>query len=228
MLDGIDLGNGWKVTTKVPKQPGSTGGCFSVSYFVEKAERKSKNRAFLKALNFRSLAVAPDFARAVQQHTAAFNFERDTLKLCNEKGLRRVARILEAGEFRPPNSSLPVCYIIFELADGDVRQQLSKLTAFNLAWTLRTLHHISVGLSQLHTHGIAHQDLKPSNVLFFDTFGAKIGDLGCADTADQPSQSPRGKLPIAGDPSYAPPELFYNEFSSDCLSLSPEFGPPAK
>jgi hypothetical protein len=57
--------------------------------------------------------------------------------------------------------------------------------------------------------------LKPSNVLFFEAFGAKVGDLGCADTLDRPSQSPRGHLAIAGDPSYAPPELWYSELSLD-------------
>ena len=215
LLEGADLANGWKVTTKVPRHSTSTGGNFSVPYFVENGKGKSAKRAFLKALNFRQLAAAPDFARAVQQQTAAFNFERDTLHLCKEKGLRRVATLLDAGEHRMPGNPLPVCYIIFELAEGDARKQLAMLGAFDLAWTLRTLHQLVVGLKQLHTHGIAHQDLKPSNVLFFEAFGAKISDLGCADTANQPSLSPRGHLGIAGDPSYAPPELFYNEVSLD-------------
>jgi hypothetical protein len=94
LLEGTDLGNGWKVTIKVPQNLNSTGGNFSVPYFVEKKEGKSTKRAFLKALNFRRLAAAPDFARAVQQHTAAFNFEREILNLCKEKGLRRIALIL--------------------------------------------------------------------------------------------------------------------------------------
>jgi eukaryotic-like serine/threonine-protein kinase len=115
LLEGIDLGNGWTVTTKVPRDPTSTGGNFSVSYFVEKLQGKSVRRAFLKALNFRRLAAAPDFARAVQQQTAAFNFERDTLQLCKDKGLRRVATLLDAGEYRMPGNPFPVCFIIFEL-----------------------------------------------------------------------------------------------------------------
>ncbi len=108
-----------------------------------------------------------------------------------------------------------MCYIIFELAEGDLRKQLGKMARFDIAWILRTLHHVAVALKQLHTNGIAHQDLKPSNVLFFDAFGAKIADLGCADTQEKPSSSPRGRLPIAGDPSYAPPELLYRELPLD-------------
>jgi eukaryotic-like serine/threonine-protein kinase len=216
MLEGTQLNNGWLVTIKIPQAANSTGGNFSVPYIAERVEGKNTKRAFLKALNFRRLAAAPDFSRAVQQHTTAFNFERDTLHLCKEKGLRRIARLLDAGEYRPNNCPLPVCYIIFELAEGgDARKQIAKLGAVDLAWTLRSLHSLSVGLRELHTHGIAHQDLKPSNVLFFEAFGAKLADLGCADTEQQPSASPRGGLGVAGDPSYAPPELLYNEVSLD-------------
>ena len=49
LLEGMDLANGWKVTTKVPRHSTSTGGNFSVPYFVEKGEGKSAKRAFLKS-----------------------------------------------------------------------------------------------------------------------------------------------------------------------------------
>lgn len=212
-LEGVELPNGWNVLERIPDS--GTGGNFGVPYIVEKIEGKHKHRAFLKALNLRRLAGEPDFARALERHITAFNFERDTLHLCKDRKLRRVATLLDAGQHIIPKSSLPVCYIVFELAHGDSRKHLATLKAFDLAWTLRTLHHISVGLKQLHTHGIAHQDLKPSNVLIFEAFGAKIGDLGCADTQERPSLSPRGNERFAGDPSYAPPELFFNEISLD-------------
>lgn len=216
MLEGAELPNGWKVLAKIQPESNSTGGHFSVPYVVERREGRLIKRAFLKALNFRRLAAEKDFARAMQQHAAVFNFERDTLDLCRERGLRRVATLLDAGEHRTPNNPLPVCYIIFELAEGgDARKQVATLGRISLAWKLRTLHHIAVGLKQLHTHGIAHQDLKPSNVLFFGSFGAKVGDLGCADIIEEANQSPRGHLGIPGDPSYAPIELFYNEYSID-------------
>jgi serine/threonine protein kinase len=216
MLEGVVLNNGWKVIKKVPKPSTATGGCFSVPYFVEKLEGKKRHLAFLKALNFRQLLAQPDIAKAMEQHTRAFNFEKETLELCKGRKLRRIAHLIESGQYSPQNCPWPVAYIIFELADGgDARNQLAKLGHFDLAWMLRTLHEISVGLQQLHGEGIAHQDLKPSNVLFFESFGARIADLGCADTEHKPSESPRGHLGIPGDPNYAPPELFYNEVSSD-------------
>jgi serine/threonine protein kinase len=153
----------------------------------------------------------------LEQYGAAFNFEKDTLALCKDKGLKRVVTLLESGEYRGLNNDyqIPVSYIIFELAKGDARNEMIKFKALNLAWTLRTLHQTVVGLHQLHTHGIAHQDLKPSNILFFEAFGARIGDLGCADLLNKPSKSPRGLEPIAGAVGYAPPELLYDETSND-------------
>src|SRR3954462_12924510 len=98
MLEGTQLANGWTVMEKVVKHHGSTGGFFSVPYFVERTIGRKIQRAFLKALNFRVLAGSPDFARDVQRLTAAFNFERDTLTTCNSKALSRIARILDSGQ----------------------------------------------------------------------------------------------------------------------------------
>jgi serine/threonine protein kinase len=213
-LEGLELPNGWKVVSRI--SPSATGGKFGISYLVERQKGTKIQHAFLKALSLRRLSGEPDFARALEQHVAAFNFERDTLEICKSRHMRRVAQVLDAGQHKLPKQSIPVCYIIFELAEvGDVRKHLSLLKQLDLAWTLRTLHQVAVGMKQLHTHGIAHQDVKPSNILLFEAFGAKIGDLGCADLKKTPSKSPRGAFRFAGDPSYAPPELFYSEVSLD-------------
>jgi serine/threonine protein kinase len=168
----------------------------------------------LKALNLRRLAEEPDFAKALEKHIVAFNFERDTLTDCTDKKLSRIARLLGSGQLKLPGNPLPVCYIIFELAvGGDARKQLATLGKFDLAWTLRTLHQISVALRQLHNIGYAHQDVKASNVVFFEAFGAKLTDLGCADKEGAESPSPRAHCQVAGDPTYAPPEHLYGETS---------------
>ena len=78
---------------------------------------------------------------------------------------------------------------------------------FDLAFIFRSLHNTAVGLQQLHKNGIAHQDLKPSNVLVFDKV-SKISDLGRAST--QEISFRYDNLIIPGDRNYAPIEQLYN------------------
>lgn len=76
----------------------------------------------------------------------------------------------------PGQGFTKVFYLIFELADGDIRRHLAVQESLDLAFVLRTLHHVAVGLDQLHRADIAHQDLKPSNVLIYTKeMGAKQG-----------------------------------------------------
>ena len=64
-----------------------------------------------------------------------------------------------------------------------------------------------------HSLNVAHQDLKPSNVLVFDESECRVSDLGRSSV--QGSASPVDINPVAGDLAYAPPELLYREISSD-------------
>jgi serine/threonine protein kinase len=87
----------------------------------------------------------------------------------------RVIRLLADGTISVPEADFPSSaqYLIFELADGDIRKTMDAAQQFDLAWALRTFHHITTGLMQLHKAGTAHQDLKPSNVLTFETVGQR-------------------------------------------------------
>ena len=77
----------------------------------------------------------------------------------------------------------------------------------------RSLHHIAVGLQQIHGQGIAHQDLKPSNVLVFNGNNSKIGDFG--RSAYKGHIPPHENNNVAGDLTYAPPELLYGYVDPD-------------
>lgn len=91
---------------------------------------------------------------------------------------------------------------------------MDTVQAIELAWIFRTLHHIATGLNQLHRHDIAHQDLKPSNVLVFrEEVGRKLADLGRAWSLGR--NPPHNNYDFAGDRTYAPPELLYGFVPSD-------------
>ena len=205
MLAGMTLDDGTIVVRRLDSGPNATGSAFSVGYLVRLTDGRE---AFLKAIDFSQALSAADPARELQAMTEAFNFERDILAKCHDERLDYVVHAVHDGKTLVP--SMPdggvVQYLVFELADGDVRSQMQVSQQFDVAFSLRALHNIAVGMSQLHASDIAHQDVKPSNVLIFGD-KSKLGDLGRASRKG--FFPPHEAATVAGDPRYAPPELAY-------------------
>ena len=197
-LEGKTLDSGWHVVKRLEDYPGRTGGCFSCSYIVQ----KGGHEAFLKALDYSqateiSRQLGLDLPSALQMLIQAYNFERGLLKQCAERRMDRVITALEDGSVRVDDDTFGIVnYLIFEPADGDVRRHLSTAQSIEVAWKLRSLHHVATGLNQLHSAGVAHQDLKPSNVLVFDDSASKVADLGCASVKG--IECPRDGFGFAG------------------------------
>lgn len=57
------------------------------------------------------------------------------------------------------------------------------------------------GLAHLHTHGVAHMDLKPENLFLHASGALKLGDLGIAVALDSPAGWQEG------DGRYLAPEI---------------------
>ncbi|RJP31595.1 MAG: protein kinase [Phycisphaerales bacterium] len=211
-LKGEILDGGWTVVDRVERPEGATGGHFSHGYIVRSRDGV---RAYLKAIDLRRAFGQPDVTIALQRITEVFNFERDLCRRCVARKLTRVVRpITDGTHMVVPNDPFSnVSYLIFELASGDVRSQMDTLAALDIAWALRALHHVATGLKQLHGVGIAHQDLKPSNVLVFPELGAKVADLGRSSLKG--TVGPFDNLDIVGDRSYAPPDLLYGYLDPD-------------
>lgn len=208
-LEGITLPGGWKVIHRFVRPRQATGGNFSVGYMVEKSDGR---RAFLKALDYSDAFATQDPALVLQAMTTAYNFERDLLNRCRDANLNRIVVPIDDGSIQidPANIYSVVQYIILELAEGDVRSRLTQTKSFDLAWALRSLHHISVGMLQLHSRDVVHQDVKPSNVLVFGPTLSKLTDVGQASIRG--TRGPNDDS-IGGDPAYLPPEVLYEDVS---------------
>lgn len=211
-LLGKVLDGGWTVVEKFEPKTYSTGGNFSVGYTVVRKSDGSK--AFLKALDFLRAASGDNFAKDVEDFFHDYNFEAAINDRC--KGLDRVVACLAYGiiEGEPGNPLGRIPYLIFEIAEGNIRRQLRHVPG-SLAWKFRALHHIATGMDQLHGRKIVHQDLKPSNVMVF-TQVSKVGDLGRANCTDQPSRF--DSRAFAGDRDYAPPEILYRDPMQDFVA----------
>ena len=216
LLAGKKLANGWVVGELINRPPTATGGTFSASYEIDSTRGE---RGFLKAMDYTAALQSADPARALQAMTEAYNFERNILEKCKSKQLSRVVRVLDAGTIPSENGNPAgvVQYLIFELADRDVRSHVNRVMGdFDRAWALRTAHHVAAALRQLHSIGVAHQDIKPSNILVFEGRHSKLADLG--RSSDRGSASPHDQLDCAGDRTYAPPELLYGHAPTDWVT----------
>jgi serine/threonine protein kinase len=205
-LEGRTLGR-WRVLERIDGHDGAS----SVGYRV--AGPNGEN-AYLKAYDFsRAFASDRDFPTAIEEIAGSYRLERDLVARCNESGMSRVVRGLDQGEIQFDDSRLPIMYIVFELAEGDLRHRLQTVEQIDVAARLQMLHHAAVGLRQLHGSGLVHQDIKPANVLTFAEEGAKLGDL--AHACEQAGREPALEALRSGDRSYAPPEALYGFAMAD-------------
>ena len=195
-LAGKELDRGWKVIERIKPPERFSGGWNSVSYLVQST---AGEQAFLKAFDYRSHLTTSEPAEETYKVTKAYLYERDMLLQCQGKGLNHIVRILDHGKKRLDDNdpfSL-VQYLILEKADTDIRPFVGHKEKSKLAWTLKMMHQATVATQQLHSKNIAHQDIKPGNLLVFNRAMVKLGDLGSSTQLGNPS--PYDDWPIAGD-----------------------------
>ena len=105
----------------------------------------------------------------------------------------------------------PLHYVIFSwpIKMFAVRNHVEK--RLDCVWCLRTVTTSPCGMWQAHRHAVAHQDLKPSNVLIYPDAVSRVADFGRACQRGAQVALP----PCLGDLTYAPPELLYSWLDPD-------------
>ncbi len=213
-LENKKIGD-WDVIDKREKNEHDNSGAFSSCYVVENVV--TGTIGFLKAFNylyaFDATGRKGQSADILKEITSDFIYERELLEFCKENRMQRVVTALDHGEYGEPGELFSVPYLVFETADGSLKN-VKALKNPSLAWKLRAFHGCLVGLQQLHNKNIAHQDIKPSNILIFGDNVSKLSDLGNA--TQMLNESPKwSKQECCGDMRYAPIELLYRHFSTD-------------
>jgi serine/threonine protein kinase len=210
-LQGAVLPGGWRVTARAET---AGGGHSSVCWLVE----RDGQRAFLKAQDLRR-AIRSDPGRpiaALERVSRAYNYELELLEACAGRGMNRIVRALDHGvhQVEPGEELSSVFYLVFEIADGDLRQIAGEreLAVFE---RLSALHDVATGISQLHAAEIAHQDVKPANLLLYSELQACIRLADLARASRPGGSMPHDRYAIVGARSHAPPEALYGSGAPD-------------
>ena len=209
-LSGQITADGWIIVERVLFPPDHTGGYFSDCYYVERDGAK----AFLKVLDITNFSDLNGLLAGL----SGFAYETSLVQHTTNVGLSRVVRLLESGEIEvDPKNPVAVLrrlpYLVFERGEGDIRSTVDVSLSVSNSSRFRVLHRAAAGLLQLHQANIAHQDLKPSNVIKVAKDDLKITDLGRSSMRG--SVAPHDALPVAGALTYAPFELTYSYMLPD-------------
>ena len=121
-LLGQVLPKGWVVIDKIDKPTGSTGSFFSICYKV----KKDNDICFLKALNFGAFFSNNDgkkeLTEVLTEMLDVHKYEKQLSQLCQENHASKGSFVKESGEITLSGYTIGlVPYLIFDLADGDVR-----------------------------------------------------------------------------------------------------------
>src|SRR6202035_3946077 len=91
---------------------------------------------------------------AIQTHPV----ERQMLEHCRGNNMDRIVVAIDFGDTVITHSGgrEPIFYLMFDLAEGDVRVHVDKRSRFDRIWTLGALHDLAVAIQQLHKGSVVY------------------------------------------------------------------------
>lgn len=151
-------------------------------------------------------------SRAVRSPTRIQNLEREIrmMKLMSSEYVIKLHEVLYA-------EKKCTAYLIMEWADcGTLQNVIEKNTELNEETIKKTFLQVVKALEFVHSHGVVHQDIKPSNIMLLSNGKVKLGDFGIGHSFQSADT-------VIGSPAYQAPEVF-DDLSSDFDNL-PELDP---
>jgi eukaryotic-like serine/threonine-protein kinase len=216
LLEGTTLPSGWKLVERVPRQAGGTGSNFGTGYRAMRANAGRTEKAFVKAIDFVRAMTAVDPIAELLKLTSEATFEREAMELCDEHRMSRLVKLI-GWEYINQDPALDpmkrVLCLVMESGEGDIRRQIGHIGQLSTSVILHVLEDAALGVAQLHRRGLAHQDVKPSNVISMTDMKEvagnlfKVADLGRVVRKDKPG--PYDQYSWPGDGHYAPTERWY-------------------
>lgn len=203
-LTGRILNEKWLIADRLQRDAGDDAASRSACYRA--VASGTGQHAFVKAYDFRHDELAGDTER-LQRMVSEFNNEKRIHEHCKHRKLSRVTQIYDHGV--EIIDGKPVHFIVCEFADKSLRTYHPPgQSNIPLYERLTALRQTASALVQLHAVGVAHQDVKPSNAVYFEDGRIKITDLGSASCIHLPAP-PHDEERYVGQPNFAPYELLY-------------------
>lgn len=207
-LVGITINGRWRLEAKFHEGKQESGGNFGVGYTA--LDLQDQVRRFVKVVDFRSRLRN---MHELRQLLDIATFEVTMHKACVR--MSKVVRMVAHGElaFQTPGSQDPYNYlcIVLERGDGDIKSHVDFRPDRSAYWKLWVLREVALAIVQMERAQLAHNDIKPSNVIRFPSNGTihsiKLGDVGRAVTKS--GTGPFDGIPWAGDPRHKPLETLY-------------------
>lgn len=207
-LVGVTIAGRWRLDEKFHVGKQESGGNFGVGYTA--TDLQDGLRRFVKIVDFRSRLR--DMSQ-LRQLLEMAEFEVIMHKACMR--MSKVVRMVGHGQlaFQTPASPDPYNYLclVLERGDGDIKSHVDFHPDRSPYWKLWVLREVALAIVQMERAQLAHNDIKPSNVIRFPSNGTvhniKLGDVG--RTVTKSGTGPFDGMAWAGDPRHKPLELLY-------------------